>query len=550
MALFQGRTPEGRIEEAAYKEAWRVLEPKAGVVLGQPALDEAWTAALRAAQRENKGKVGLQDEALRHNANRGFRAAWTQWNNRVADARATKRRVIVESAHDAAVAMFATYGSEDEVRANTEQVCYAAAPQARWLNDGELAMTQEEFGKAAYEGVNIAADERVAALNAGPLQLESPRARSRREQRAYEIAADAARFAAVAALESHPEEDLAATGRNVAMDAAASAVEALPAEILEGMCDEDQIDAAVAGAGEALDEKGLDERFGEAGAAGPAGPATETVPSAAAKTPPGATTPTRPPYVPPSGGGIFSKMSSAVGGTVGPAAASTAATARVTRQRLSVARRVKRAVDQVLPEATGYGLSQPEKDRAYLVAREAAAGANAELGAPFTPFEAQRIAEMTTTTLITTWHAVGHLKRSGAGEILESAARDTAGRYLKATGMPQSVVDYLIEETVRMATPEWSKAGGGDRWADKAADARSRMRPTTFRGRQVPNYYELLQVSPNATTAVIEKAWRVLAAEAHPDRGGDPQKAQQINEARDILLNADNRRIYDRENGF
>ncbi len=526
MALFQGRSPEERIEETAFRESWRVLEPVGGVVLDQHTLDAAWTRALQAARRENKGKTALLDEELRHNANRGFRAAWTRWNDRVAQARDTKRRIIVESAHDAAATLFSAYYTPDEVRANIEHVYYSAAPQASWLNDGELAMAEDEFGRAAFEGTSQAADERVAALTVGRPQLGGPRQRDADEQRAFEIASDAARFAAAAALEAHHDEDVSGAGGNVAMDAAAAAVEALPGDILEGMCDEDQIEAAMAGADAALGEQGPATASPEPGVA----------PGSAA----------RPPYQPPRVTGVFRKVGAAAGG----AAAGTAATTRVTRQRLSVARRVKRAVDGVLPEATGYGLSQPEKDRAYLVAREAAIGANAEIGEPFTPAEAQRIAEMTATTLITTWHAVGHLRRSGAAEILESAARDTAGRYLKSTGMPQGVVDYLIEQTMRVATPEWGKPGGGERWADKAADARARIRPTTFRGRPVPNYYELLQVSPNASTAVIEKAWRVLVADAHPDHGGDPQRTQQLNEARDVLLDADNRRIYDRENGF
>ena len=64
------------------------------------------------------------------------------------------------------------------------------------------------------------------------------------------------------------------------------------------------------------------------------------------------------------------------------------------------------------------------------------------------------------------------------------------------------------------------------------------------------NYYDVLQVSTKASSAVIDRAWRVLIAENHPDKGGDPAKALQLNEAHEVLLDAQTRAAYDRENGF
>jgi hypothetical protein len=157
---------------------------------------------------------------------------------------------------------------------------------------------------------------------------------------------------------------------------------------------------------------------------------------------------------------------------------------------------------------------------------------------------------MTTTGIIATWHAVGHIKRSGATEAAQGAVRDTALRYLRTTPLPNGLVEYLVDEAIRVATPGWAQPGGDERWADKAAQARRRMQPTTFRGRPVPNYYELLQVSPKADAVVIEKAWRALIATAHPDQGGDPERARQLNEAREVLLDPATRRQFDEENGF
>ncbi len=46
----------------------------------------------------------------------------------------------------------------------------------------------------------------------------------------------------------------------------------------------------------------------------------------------------------------------------------------------------------------------------------------------------------------------------------------------------------------------------------------------------------LLGISDAADRTAINTAWRECLAEHHPDKGGDEQLAQQINRARDILL--------------
>ncbi len=57
--------------------------------------------------------------------------------------------------------------------------------------------------------------------------------------------------------------------------------------------------------------------------------------------------------------------------------------------------------------------------------------------------------------------------------------------------------------------------------------------------------YALLQVHPTATVEVIKKAYHVLMQKHHPDRGGDLQQAQRINQAYDILINTQKRAYYD-----
>jgi molecular chaperone DnaJ len=64
----------------------------------------------------------------------------------------------------------------------------------------------------------------------------------------------------------------------------------------------------------------------------------------------------------------------------------------------------------------------------------------------------------------------------------------------------------------------------------------------------MPNkdYYEVLGVSKNASADDVKKAFRKLAHEHHPDKGGSAEKFKEINEAYQVLGNADKRQQYDR----
>lgn len=59
------------------------------------------------------------------------------------------------------------------------------------------------------------------------------------------------------------------------------------------------------------------------------------------------------------------------------------------------------------------------------------------------------------------------------------------------------------------------------------------------------NYYDTLGVAETATDQEIKKAFRKLAAEHHPDKGGSQTKFQEINEAYDTLKNTSKRQEYD-----
>ncbi|MDO8463335.1 MAG: molecular chaperone DnaJ [bacterium] len=59
------------------------------------------------------------------------------------------------------------------------------------------------------------------------------------------------------------------------------------------------------------------------------------------------------------------------------------------------------------------------------------------------------------------------------------------------------------------------------------------------------DYYSTLGVAKGATADEIKRAFRKLAQQHHPDKGGDPERFKEINEAYQILSNAEKRQQYD-----
>ena len=61
------------------------------------------------------------------------------------------------------------------------------------------------------------------------------------------------------------------------------------------------------------------------------------------------------------------------------------------------------------------------------------------------------------------------------------------------------------------------------------------------------DYYSILGVKKNASDAEIKKAFRKLASEHHPDKGGDQKRFVQIKEAYDVLRDPKKKSVYDQQ---
>jgi DnaJ-class molecular chaperone len=59
------------------------------------------------------------------------------------------------------------------------------------------------------------------------------------------------------------------------------------------------------------------------------------------------------------------------------------------------------------------------------------------------------------------------------------------------------------------------------------------------------NLYSVLGVNRQAETSEIRTAYKQLAKEHHPDKGGDPEKFKELSEAHEVLSDDSRRRLYD-----
>ncbi len=58
-------------------------------------------------------------------------------------------------------------------------------------------------------------------------------------------------------------------------------------------------------------------------------------------------------------------------------------------------------------------------------------------------------------------------------------------------------------------------------------------------------YYEIIQVSPDASAEVVAAAYKARMKKNHPDVGGDPEEATRLNEAYEVISDPARRAQYD-----
>lgn len=59
------------------------------------------------------------------------------------------------------------------------------------------------------------------------------------------------------------------------------------------------------------------------------------------------------------------------------------------------------------------------------------------------------------------------------------------------------------------------------------------------------NYYDILGVSRTASADELKRAYRKLAQQYHPDKGGNPERFKEVNEAYQVLSDTNKRQQYD-----
>lgn len=78
----------------------------------------------------------------------------------------------------------------------------------------------------------------------------------------------------------------------------------------------------------------------------------------------------------------------------------------------------------------------------------------------------------------------------------------------------------------------------------KARTSRKRNNAPASSAKPRRSFYDVLGVPRTASASDIRRAYRKLAMKHHPNKGGDTEKMQEVNEAYNVLRNANKRRKY------
>lgn len=122
------------------------------------------------------------------------------------------------------------------------------------------------------------------------------------------------------------------------------------------------------------------------------------------------------------------------------------------------------------------------------------------------------------------------------GEVLQGAF---AGRRIDTLELPELLAllrELQDQDTdgARLLTAWLDRSVHADTWRDAAQGGGDHAASTGGMSRE--EAADILGVSPDANAATVREAHRKLMAANHPDKGGSPWLARQINLARDTLL--------------
>ena len=113
-------------------------------------------------------------------------------------------------------------------------------------------------------------------------------------------------------------------------------------------------------------------------------------------------------------------------------------------------------------------------------------------------------------------------------------------------------VEKILEAIARFGMAEAVKHmdEGPGRAQEQPRKRRKKQKRKPMRAMvDLPNYFRVLELEPDATSAQIKASYRRLATQYHPDRNADPEamkRFEAINEAYHVLCDASRRASYQR----
>lgn len=104
---------------------------------------------------------------------------------------------------------------------------------------------------------------------------------------------------------------------------------------------------------------------------------------------------------------------------------------------------------------------------------------------------------------------------------------------------------HMAEDNYEEGVRDFRKAFEASGNQDASIHSRLQKAERKLKLSKSKDYYKVLGVSKTADDKTIKKAYRQKAREHHPDKGGSPEKMAEINEAFDVLKDAELRARFD-----